>query len=336
MNRWPIFWWITPCIRTRLGNVRKVVEVIERFAARLNSLPASAQTVSIAHQKVFGLCFMGDFQLLSMSKLNINQMAKRLNDDRSIAYALSSQILVSSAVAPKTLQELTPLVENAIGAASRVQDAYIRSVVRWAVAIDELSRGRMKVAKQIAEEMTEIGRELKDPRPTGMAMGILGWIALTSDDYEKALHCAEQCLAIAFTPQERMNALGVKGSALAFLRRLEEADVVLSDIRLQVRDLNWRYEQTLLEPAYGILTVLKGEVAKGIGIIQKAIASAHHDRWRAAEDWAKLFLCEVYLEVLFAKERPRLAILLKNLPAIIRIFLTGRSSIEKLISEVQQ
>src|SRR5262249_2194940 len=66
-----------------------------------------------------------------------------------------------------------------------------------------------------------------------------------------------------------------------------------------------------------------------------AIASAHRDRWRAAEDWAKLFLCEVYLEVLFAKERPSLAIFLKNLPAIIWIFFTGRSAIEKLISEVQ-
>jgi len=318
-----------------LGNVGNVVEIIQRFGTRLNSLADSAHTVSIAHQKVFGLCFMGNFQAALDEQARINKMAERLNDDRSIAYALSSQILVSSAVAPKTAQELAPLVKSALDAASRVQDAYIRSVVHWVIAIDEICRGRMRIAKQIAEEMSEIGRDLKDPRPTGMAMGILGWIALTSDDYENALHCAEECLAVAFTPQERMNALGVKGSALAFLRRLEEADVVLSDIRQQLRDLNWRYEQTLLEPAYGVLTALKGELAKGISIIQTAIASAHRDRWRAAEDWAKLFLCEVYLEVLFAKERPSLAILLKNLPAIIWIFFTGRSAIEKLISEVQ-
>jgi class 3 adenylate cyclase len=318
-----------------LGNVGNVVEIIQRFGTRLNSLADSANTVSIAHQKVFGLCFMGSFQAALEEQSHINKMAGRLNDDRSIAYALSSQILVSSAVAPKSRQELAPLVKSALNAASRVQDAYIRSVVRWVIAIDELCRGRMTAARQIAEEMSEIGRDLKDPRPTGMAMGILGWIALTSDDYENALHCAEECLAVAFTPQERMNALGVKGSALAFLRRLEEADVVLSDIRQQLRDLNWRYEQTLLEPAYGVLTVLKGELAKGISIIQTAIASAHRDRWRAAEDWAKLFLCEVYLEVLFAKQKPSLVFLLKNLPAIIWIFLTGRSSIESLISEVQ-
>ena len=287
-----------------LGKVVNVVEIIDKFAARLKDVPDGAHTVSIAHQKVFGLCFMGNFQAALVEQERINRMAERLDDDRSRAYALSSQILVSSAVAPMTRRDMRPLVKKALDAASRIEDAYIRSVVRWVIAIDEISRGRMINAKQIADDMTAIGHELNDPRPTAMAMGILGWISLTSDDYEKALHYAEECLAIAFTPQERMNALGVKGSALALLKRLEEADIVLSDIRRQVRDLNWRYELTLLEPAYGVLTVLNGRLAKGIAIIQTAIAGAHQDGWRAAEDWAKLFLCEVYLEVLFAKEKP--------------------------------
>jgi class 3 adenylate cyclase len=318
-----------------LGKVDNVVATVKSLAAKLDNLGDTAHTVSIVHQKVFGLCFMGEFQAALREQEHIGRMAERLGDDRSKAYALSSQILISSAVAPKSLQELAPLVKNALDAASNIEDAYIRSVVRWAIAIDEISRGRMKNAKQIAEEMSAIGRQLNDPRPTGMAMGILSWIALTSDDYEKALHYADECLQIAFAPQERMNALGVKGSALAFLRKVEDANAVLSDIRGQLRDLNWRYEQTLVEPAYGVLTVLKGELAKGISIIQSAIASARRDRWRAAEDWAKLFLCEVYLEVLFPKDRPSLATLLKNLPAIIGILFIGRSSIERLISEVQ-
>jgi hypothetical protein len=206
-----------------LGNVGNVVEIIQRFETRLNSLADSANTVSIAHQKVFGLCFMGSFQAALEEQSHIDKMAGRLNDDRSIAYALSSQILVSSAVAPKSRQELAPLVKSALNAASRVQDAYIRSVVRWVIAIDELCRGRMTMARQIAEEMSEIGRDLKDPRSTGMAMGILGWIALTSDDYENALHCAEECLAVAFTPQERMNALGVKRICSRLLKEIRRS-----------------------------------------------------------------------------------------------------------------
>lgn len=105
-------------------------------------------------------------------------MAERLGDDRSRAYSLSSQILISSAVAPKTPEDLEPLVRSALEAASRTEDAYIRSAVRWVIAIDKLSRGRMRAAQEIAEEMSAIGLHLDDPRPRGIGMGILGWIAL--------------------------------------------------------------------------------------------------------------------------------------------------------------
>jgi hypothetical protein len=193
----------------------------------------------------------------------------------------------------------------------------------------------MKAAREIAEEMSAIGRQLNDPRPIGMGMGILGWISLTGDDYEKALDCANECLRIAYTPQERMNALGVRGAALALLRRLSDGQVELSDIRKQLIALNWRYELLLTEPAFGILTILSGKLAGGVRIIENAVAAAHQDGWRVAEDWAKLFLCEVYLEVMFPKDRPSLSLLLKNVPFLIKILFTGRSSIESLVSEVK-
>lgn len=166
-------------------------------------------------------------------------------------------------------------------------------------------------------------------------MGILGWIALTSDDYGNALDCAEECLQIAYTPQERMNALGVKGAALALLKRLDEAQVVLSDIRGQLVDLNWRYELIMLDPAFGILAALNGNIGKGIGVIERVVAAASRDGWRAAEDWAKLFLCEMYLEVMFPKEKPHFSLLLKNLPALIKILFVGRSSVKSLVSQVR-
>jgi hypothetical protein len=90
-----------------------------------------------------------------------------------------------------------------------------------------------------------------------------------------------------------------------------------------------------LDPAFGVLAVLKGDIGKGIRIIQSVIATARHDGWRAAEDWAKLFLCEVYLEIMFPKDRPRLSLLLKNITVLIQILFVGRSSIEKLVSQVR-
>ena len=322
-------------LQNALGKVRNVVHIVDKFAARLKNLGESTQAVLVAHQKVFSLCFMNEFQTALAEQANINRMAERLGDDGSRAYSLSGQILISSVVAPKAPEDQEPLVRSALEAASRTEDAYIRSVVRWVIAIDEISRGRMRAAQDIADEMSAIGLHLNDPRPRGIGMGILGWIALFSDDYAKALHYADECLQIAHTPQERMNALGVKGAALALLKRLEEGQIVLSDARSQLVELNWRYELTILDPAFGVLAVLNGEIGKGIRIIQGVIATARHDGWRAAEDWAKLFLCEVYLEIMFPKDRPPLGLLLRNIIVLIKVLFVGRSSIEELVSQVR-
>ena len=299
------------------------------------NLGDSTQTVLIVHQKVFALCFMNKFQAALAEQANITRMAERLGDDRSRAYALSSQILVSSAVepkSPKTKSRLSKLLSR------QPRGPKTRTFAAWFAGSSPSMKSAAEecnAAREIAEEMSAIGRHLNDPRPRGMGMGILGWIALTSDDYEKALNYAKECLQIAYTPQERMNALGVKGSALALLRRPEEGQLVLSDIRRQLMELNWRYELLLLDPAFGVLAVLNGKIAKGVRIIESVIATAHRDGWRAAEDWAKLFLCEIYLEVMFPKDKPALSLLLKNIPILIKILLVGRSSIESLISQVR-
>jgi class 3 adenylate cyclase len=322
-------------LQNALGKVTAVVDISDKFESRLNNLGDNPEVVFLAHQKMFGLCFMTEFQTALAEQAAITSMAERLGDDRSRVYSFASQILIASAIAPQKIEDQERLVKNALEAASGIEDTYIRSVIRWVIAIDEIGRGRMTRSRQIAEEMCAIGHDFNDPRPRGMGMGVLGWIALTSDDYERALSCAEECLRIAFTPQERLNALGVKGSALALLRRLEEGQFVLNDTRKQLIDLNWRYELLLLEPAFGVLAVLNGQIGKGIHTIEKAIATARHAGWRAAEDWAKLFLCEVYLEIMFPKERPSFNLLLHNILILSKILFIGRSSIEALISQVR-
>jgi class 3 adenylate cyclase/tetratricopeptide (TPR) repeat protein len=322
-------------LENALGKNRNVVDIADTFAANIQNLGDSTQTVLILHQKVFSLCFMSKFQEALAEQANITRMAERLGDDRSRAYSLSGEILVSSAVAPRALSDQKSIVRSALKAASRTEDVYIRSVVHWVIAIDEIGRGRMSVARKIAEKMSKIGRQMNDPRPMGMGMGILGWIALTSDDYAKALSCADECLQIAYTPQERMNALGVKGVALALQKELEKAEPVLSDIRRRLIELNWRYELTLINPAFGILAVLNGDIGRGIRVIESVIATARRDGWRAAEDWAKLILCEVYLEVMFSKDKPPLSLLLRNIPTLVKILFVGRSSIESLVSQVR-
>ena len=54
-------------------------------------------------------------------------MAERLGDSRSKAYALAGEIIVSTILSPKPLQEFEILKQNAIRAASDTPDAYIQN-----------------------------------------------------------------------------------------------------------------------------------------------------------------------------------------------------------------
>ena len=181
-------------LENALGKVRNVVDIIDRFSKRLTNLGDSPKVVLLAHQKMFGLCFMTQFDTALAEQADVTRMAERLGDACSKVYSFASEILISSAVAPQTVEDHERFVVIALEAASKTEDAYIQSAIRWAIAIDEIGRGRMAKARQIAEEMSAIGHEFNDPRPRGMGMGILGWIALTSDDYGKALSCADECL----------------------------------------------------------------------------------------------------------------------------------------------
>jgi class 3 adenylate cyclase len=152
-------------LENALGKVRNVVEVPGKFADRLAKLGDSSEIVLIAHQKVFGLCFMTEFEAALQEQSKMMGMAKRLDDVRSEAYAYASELLVSAAVAPKSNEEQALVVQKALHSAAKTDDSYIRSIVRWAIAVDELSRGRMKIARDIAEEMAVIGRNSNDSTP---------------------------------------------------------------------------------------------------------------------------------------------------------------------------
>jgi hypothetical protein len=108
-------------------------------------------------------------------------MADRLEDSRSKAYSLTGEILVSALIAPKPLVEFETLKRGATVAAAETQDAYIQNWTRFVIGWEEFRRGRMNDARDSARELMQVGRQLDDPRSTGLGSALLAWIAVVSD-----------------------------------------------------------------------------------------------------------------------------------------------------------
>ena len=208
----------------------------------------------------------------------------------------------------KHLNEFDVLKQEALEAASDTADAYIQNWTRFVIGW-----GRMTEARDVAEELMQVGRLLGDPRSTGLGLALMTWIALLANSYAEALEYSEQSLSVAVTHFDRSTAVIGKGCALVLLRRTEEgAQLLEGDRRRCVTDGDV-YRLAGSDGMIGVCKVLQGNIRSGIHFLEEAILRRETEGYRDAADWYRFFLCEVYLKIIAGNEKPSLPALLKNL-----------------------
>jgi class 3 adenylate cyclase len=316
------------------GRVKILIDVLERYLARIERLGDNPSMVIIRHRFARALIFNARYRDAAALQQGTSRMADRLGDSRSKAYSLIGDIWVSTICAPKTLVEFEALKREAIKAASDTTDAYLHSVARWVIFFEELHRGRMTKAREVARELMQVGRMLNDPRSTGQGLWWLGWIGLTADSYAETLSYSEQALEVAVTANDRINASLIKSCALVLLRRTAEGAAQLEENRIHAIAQGWLHPVTSSDGVLGVCRVLQGNIALGIHFIEEAILQREKEGYRDLADWCRLVLAEVYLQIIAGHERPPLLTLVKNLPILLKVTVTGPSRIRALIAHI--
>jgi hypothetical protein len=156
---------------------------------------------------------------------------------------------------------------------------------------------------------------------------------MLSDSCIEALEFCEQALSLAVTPWDRAAATVAKGCALTLLRRTEEANGCLQEQCRRIAIEGDFYTLVGVDPMIGLCKILEGNMAEGIHIIEELISRRDKEGYRGNANWMRLILAEVYLEVIAGSERPRLTILLKNMPILLKIMITASSRIRALVRQ---
>ncbi len=316
------------------GRAKVVIDALERYLERITRLGDDPRVVSIQIDYVWALMVNLRYKEAATVQRASARMADRLGDSKLRAYALAYEILISTNVAPKQLHEFEALKQEAIRAASDTTDAYIQSIIGWAIGWEEMFRGRMTHARDITRELMQLGRKLNDPRSTGFGLWLLTWIALSSDSYAEALEYSEQCLSVAVAPLDRTIALGGKGIALVMLRRTEEGAAILEDYRRRGVADGFLYGVAGSDASVGMCKVLQGNIGDGIHFIEEAILRREKESNRRVADWWRMFLAEVYLQIISGNEKPPTLTLLKNMPILLKVMVTASSRIQALMTRV--
>jgi class 3 adenylate cyclase len=312
--------------------LKATIAVLERYLTRVDRLGLDPRAVLIRHQYVFALLWSTRYREAFAMQRETSPIADRLGDSRSKAYSLAGEIHVSTIFAPKPLDEFEIVKREAIKAASDTMDAYIQNWTRFVIGWEEFHRGRMTNARFSAQELMQVGRMLGDPRSTGLGLSFLTWIALVSDSPAEALEYSEQSLAVALTPFDRSAALSGMGTALVLLRRTEEGAKILEHERRRCVSDGDLYSLSGNEGIMGICKVLRGDIGGGIRFLEEAISRRENEGYRASADWYRLFLSDVYLQIIAGNEKLPLRALLRNLPTLLNVMVTASSRISALMA----
>jgi hypothetical protein len=261
-------------------------------------------------------------------------IADRLGDSRSKAYSLAGDIHVSTMIAPKSLVEFEELKNEAVKAVSDTADSYIQNMIRFVVGWEEFHRGRIMHARDSARELMQVGRTLGDPRSIGLGLSLLTYIAMVFDSYGEALEYSEQASAVVVTPFDRNAARIGKGCNLVLLRQTEEGGRILDEERRRDIADGGLYALIASDAIVGVCRVFEGSIGDGIRLIEEAISKREREGYRDTSDWYRIFLGEVYLQIIGGKEKLPFLSMVKNLPTLLKILATASSRIPALMAHV--
>ena len=80
---------------------------------------------------------------------------------------------------------------------------------------------------------------------------------------------------------------------------------------------------------------MNGRIDEGLRYIEQTISRRDEEGYRASADWCRLFLCEIYLDILSGTGKPSLGLFLRNFRSLASVLTFGAKRIRALIEQVR-
>ncbi len=203
--------------------------------------------------------------------------------------------------------------------ASDINDVWLQTKALYVRAINAVLRGRQRELREQAELLLKLAENSNDTRPRVTGLTTLAYMDALSGAADSAIEKVDECLKLALSPFDRLNALGAKGSALAIAGRADEAAPILVQVIDRLKAGEGLLPMNTLEASYGAVCVQRGDLTRGIGICEQMIDDC---RDRNSALWVAvghLVLGGIYLQMILSGDAPATNSLSDNLRFLLRI-----------------
>ena len=321
------------CLNMSLS-VKAMIRLAGEVIPILDRIGDSREHALFLHHYISCLICNGRYMDALGVQQRLSAMAGRLGDRKATAYALVSELSVSTYCAPLPASVFDAKRAEVETALADLGDAYLQNFFLATVGWDEVCRGRVDRAHATAERLIAAGTALNDPRSLGYGTAMQALIASVTDDYELALAMSERALAVSRAKFEQAIASAARCGATVMLRQADAVAVVQSHLDTCTAN-GWTMFQAGPTLMLGIAQVMNGRIGKGLAMIEAAIVRIEREGFRASADWGRLYLCEIYISILSGGDRASAGVLIRNGGALLKVFMQGRRRVAALIEQVQ-
>ncbi|MEL6683185.1 MAG: adenylate/guanylate cyclase domain-containing protein [Pseudomonadota bacterium] len=315
--------------------VREIIDLADTVRPILAQVGDNKHHALFLHHYISCLVCHGKYREAYWIQQDLSAMADRLNDPASQVYALVSALSVSIYHAPISNAEFAAKVEQVETYLAKVDDAYIQNFFLATLGWNELTRGRVARAHATAEQMITLGTENNNPRALGYGKAMKALIAMVTDNHTLALQMAEEAREAAEVRFEWAIAEAARVGAMVPLEKPGAMTVVRQHIKF-CEAKGWTLFTFGPATMLGVALAMEGRIAEGIKQIETAIERRSVEGTSVAADWARLFLCELYLAILTGEGGASIQVFIKNFRPILSVMLFGEKRLMTMLDSIRQ
>jgi len=279
------------------------------------------------------LSCLGNCELRIAHELAVKSLAiaESVGDGRARPYARGVLLLVRTLLGVDIPEAVEQMKAEVIDDCLRYGDRNIRNGDYLILASDYLGRGLNKQAREVAMRLIAMGGEHNDPRAIGFASQILALNELVSDNPIAARSRADDGLRVAVTELDRMLGRLYKLCCDFLLEPTLDSLNSWDEVRSEFERLGgsgW------VDYGFrGVALAMLGQISGGIRTLKQFIVQYDANGFSFRAICGRIYLAEIYIQILSSKQKPSAAVLLRNLWTIIGAMAFGARRARALLQE---
>jgi tetratricopeptide (TPR) repeat protein len=152
------------------------------------------------------------------------------------------------------------------------------------MALHHCYRGEKKGTAECGRILLDYGEKHADVRCTGMGHLVLGMGFIAAGDHDRAIECIKKAIQVSLEPFFQYVAKIALGLSYVSAGRFREAESICEDVIKFTEEFGFEFAGSGAQGFMGIVMITKGDVARGISIVESIIQQLleNGSRWRYA------------------------------------------------------